>query len=76
MKELLFHINHQAYTIDLSEDSEKKFENGLKKFLNNDNHLSTEDLLLAYMNKTQELIELETKLQEIVDTSPILNDEL
>jgi hypothetical protein len=69
MKKITFQINNTAYTIDLGEDPNKKLENGLKKFLSIDKNLNTEALLLAYLKKTEELVEYENKLQYIIDTS-------
>ncbi|MEA3354414.1 MAG: hypothetical protein U9Q33_11415 [Campylobacterota bacterium] len=70
MKKITFHINHSAYTVDLGEDPDGTLEDGLKKFLTTDSNLSTEDLLLAYMRKTQELIHFEKKLKNIMLTIP------
>lgn len=69
MKKITFHINNSAYTIDIGEDVNNKLEAGLKKFLSTDKNLTTEALLLAYLQKTQEHVEFEEKLQYIIDTS-------
>ncbi|MEA3290491.1 MAG: hypothetical protein U9Q04_09970 [Campylobacterota bacterium] len=70
MKKITFHINHSAYTVDLGADPDNTLEDGLKKFLTTDSNLSTEDLLLAYMRKTQELIHFEKKLKNAMLTIP------
>ncbi|MEA3498205.1 MAG: hypothetical protein U9R16_04010 [Campylobacterota bacterium] len=69
MKNITFHINNSAYTIDIGDDNSNKLETGLKKFLTTDKNLSTQELLLAYLQKTQELVEFEEKLQRIMDNS-------
>ncbi|MEA3554706.1 MAG: hypothetical protein U9R39_09970 [Campylobacterota bacterium] len=76
MKSITFHINHSAYTIDIGEDADNKLEEGLKKFLTTDKNLSTEELLLAYLQKTQEQVAFEKKLQSIIDTSILSREEL
>ena len=69
MKTITFHINQSAYTINIGEDNDGKIEAGLKKFLSTEKNLSTEELLLAYLKKTEELIAFESKLKNIMDTS-------
>ncbi len=69
MKTVTFDINHQAYTINIGDDINNKLTNGLSKFLPIDENLKIEDLLLAYLRKTQELIEFENKLEKIMDES-------
>jgi hypothetical protein len=76
MKNITFHINHSAYTINIGEDIDNKLEQGIKKFLSTDKNLSTENLLLAYLQKTEELLEFEKKLQTIIDTSILSIDSL
>lgn len=72
MKQITFHINHAAYTVDIGEDKDNRLEDGLKKFLSTEKNLNTQELLLAYLKKTQELIEFEDELKKIIDNS-ILN---
>jgi len=55
--------------MELGADKENKLEEGLKKYLPNEETIDIEDLLLAYLQKTQELVFLESQLQEIIDTS-------
>ncbi len=69
MKNVTFHINHSAYTINIGDDADGKLEKSLKTFLSIDKNLTTENLLLAYLQKTQELVSFEKKLQNIMDTS-------
>ena len=69
MKKITFHINNLAYTLDIGKDENFKLEKGLKKFLSTEKNLTTEALLLAYLQKSQELVEYENKLQDIIDSS-------
>ena len=62
---MTFHINHKAYTVDIGADNDHKMENGLKKFLDLNKNIDTSELLLAYIKKTHELIELENALEEV-----------
>lgn len=62
---MTFHINHKAYTVDIGVDSDHKMEDGLKKFLDLSKNIDTADLLLAYIKKTHELVELEKALEEV-----------
>ena len=72
MKELTFHINNYAYTIKLGDDPNNTLEKALKKFLSTEKNLTIEDVLLAYLNKTQEFITFQEKLQTIMMTIPSL----
>ena len=63
-KTITFHINHQAYTINIGDDPNNSIRDGLKKFLSTDTNLNTQDLLLAYLQKTQELVHLEEEIKE------------
>ena len=62
---MTFHINHKAYTVDIGEDQDQKMANGLKKFLNLEKNIETSELLLAYIQKTHELVELEKSLDKL-----------
>ena len=64
-KSLTFPINHKFYTVDIGKDENSQIERGIKKFLNLDTNLSTQDILLAYIQKTHELVELENSLREV-----------
>jgi len=66
LKNITFHINNAAYTIDIGTDADGSLEAGLKQFLSTDRNLSLEDLLLAYLRKTQEHVQFQKKLDEIV----------
>lgn len=72
MKTITFHINNSAYTINLGEDPNGTLEKSLKKFLSTEKNLSIEEVLLAYLNKTQEHITFQEKLQGIMLTIPSL----
>ncbi len=62
---MTFHINHKAYTVNIGEDSDQKIENGIKKFLDLDKNIETTELLMAYIKKTYELVELERSLETL-----------
>ncbi|MEA3383476.1 MAG: hypothetical protein U9Q20_02215 [Campylobacterota bacterium] len=72
MKNITFHINNAAYTINIGPDIDGTLEKGLKKFLSTDKNLTTEDVLLAYLQKTQEQVSFENKLEEIIQIIPSL----
>jgi hypothetical protein len=55
--------------MELGQDNENKIEDGLRKHLPNDAKLDIEDLLLAYLQKTQELVFFESQLKEIIDNT-------
>ena len=76
MKNITFHINHSAYTINIGKDIDGKLENSLKKFLATDKNLTTQEVLLAYLQKTQEHLAFEEKLKEIIDTSILSKENL
>lgn len=63
-KNITFHINNEAYTIDIGEDPNNHLRDGLKKFLSTEKNLDTSELLLAYLRKSQELVSLEEQIQE------------
>lgn len=60
---MTFHINHKAYTVDIGEDSNQKIVSGITKFLDLEKNIDTSELLLAYIKKTHELVELEKSLE-------------
>ena len=66
-KNITFHINNEAYTIDIGQDLDNHLRDGLKKFLTTEKNLSTAELLLAYLRKSQELVSLETEIKEELD---------
>lgn len=63
---MTFYINHKAYTVDLGEDNDKAIENDIRRFIDLEKNLEEKDLLLAYIKKTHELVELEKSLENIV----------
>ena len=63
-KNITFHINQEAYTIDLGPDEDNALRKGITKFLTTEKNLSTAELLLAYLRKTQELVTLEKQIAE------------
>lgn len=69
MKDITFHINNVAYTVNIGEDPEHKLEQGVRKFLDLERNLHIEDLISAYLKKTNELIEFEEKLKIIIDNN-------
>ena len=71
-KNITFHINNEAYTIDIGEDPNNHLRDGLKKFLTTEKNLSTAELLLAYLRKSQELVTLEEQIQEELLQVPTL----
>jgi len=72
LKSITFHINNEAYTIDIGADSDNMLRDGLKKFLTTDKNLSTAELLLAYLRKSQELVSLEQEVQDELKKLPTL----
>lgn len=64
-KTLNIPINHKFYSVDIGKDKDNAIENGIKKFLDLDKNLSTQDILLAYIQKTHELVALEKSLEEV-----------
>ena len=71
-KSITFHINNEAYTIDIGEDPNNYLRDGLKKFLTTEKNLSTAELLLAYLRKSQELVTLEDEIKEELLQVPTL----
>jgi len=71
-KNITFHINNEAYTIDIGKDPNNHLRDGLKKFLTTEKNLSTAELLLAYLRKSQELSSLEEEIQEELLQVPTL----
>jgi len=71
-KDITFHINNEAYTIDIGKDPENHLRDSLTKFLATDKNLDTSELLLAYLRKSQELVKLEEEISEEIDKIPSL----
>ena len=70
MKSITFHINNEAYTIDIGKDENNRLKRSLKKFLTTEKNLSTAELLLAYLRKTQELLSLENDIKMELNKLP------
>ncbi len=66
-KTLNIPINHKFYTVDIGKDEDNAIENGIKKFIDLDKNSTTQDILLAYIQKTYELVALEKSLEEVSD---------
>ena len=70
-KKITFHINNYAYTVDIGPDMDNEVKNGLKKFIELDKNISTQELLLAYLRKTNELIhfkkDIENQVQDLIN---------
>ncbi|MGB5867836.1 MAG: hypothetical protein WBG69_08220 [Arcobacteraceae bacterium] len=71
-KNITFHINNEAYTIDIGQDPENHLRDGLKRFLTTDKNLSTAELLLAYLRKSQELVNLQEEIELELEKVPTL----
>lgn len=72
MKSITFHINNEAYTLDIGEDPDNQLRDSLKKFLTTDKNLSTMELLLAYARKSEELLSLENEIKVELGKLPSL----
>ena len=64
-KKIDFHINHKVFSVDIGEDKNNRIERGIVKFLDINKNLNIQDVLLAFIQKTNELVELEKQLMEI-----------
>jgi len=71
-KTVTFYINHEAYTIDIGDDHDNAISEGIQKFLTTDKNLTTKDLLLAYVRKTEELINFEREIQRSIYALPTI----
>jgi hypothetical protein len=67
-KEITFHINHIAYTVDIGPDLDNAIEIELKRFLDLNKNISTQELLLAYLRKTQETLTLKKGINNQIQT--------
>ncbi len=72
-KSVTFYINHEAYTIEIGDDHDNAISEGIQKFLSTDNNHSTKDLLLAYIRKTEELINFQREVQRSIYALPTLD---
>ena len=71
-KSITFYINHEAYTIELGDDHDNALSDGIKRFLSTEKNHSTKDLLLAYIRKTEELINFEREIRRSIYSLPSL----
>lgn len=62
-KEIVFHINNMAYTINIDEDIQKE----LLKYLDLNKNNDTRDLLAAYIRLSQEYNTFKKEVEEITD---------
>ncbi len=65
-KKLTFHINNLAYSINVDAD----LEDELKSFLPQDVSVTTQELLLAYIKKTQEFSRFKKEVEDISNNLP------
>lgn len=72
MKEITFYIENVAYTINIGEDADNTLENSIQDFLSTDKDLSTKDVLLAYLRRTEEMVQYRSKVRSIIHTVPTL----
>ena len=73
MSKLIFYINNEAFTIDLKEESNNQLEVSLQNSLPTDRTITTKDLLLAYIHKSQKLLTLENEIQnELIKLEKVL----
>jgi hypothetical protein len=66
-KNVTFHINNYAYTVNIGPDLDDEVKNGLKKFIDTTKNISTQELLLAYLRKTQELIDFKKDIENTTE---------
>lgn len=62
-KQLTFHINNMAYTINIDESIEKE----LTKYLDVDKNNDTTELLAAYVRISQEYAKFKYEIEQISD---------
>ncbi len=63
---MTFYINNMAYTINVDEE----LEPDISKFLSLEQHINTQDLLLAYIRRTQEFHNFKKEIEEISNKLP------
>ncbi len=73
-KDITFHINNEAYSINLGEDSDDQLELSIKKFLSVEDPLTTKDLLLAYLRRTQEFVNFQNEVEKQIHMLPTLEN--
>ncbi|MDD2641077.1 MAG: hypothetical protein WCY75_00195 [Sulfurimonadaceae bacterium] len=67
-KKMTFYINNMAYTINVDEE----LEPDIIKFLSLEKHINTQELLLAYIRRTQEFHNFKKEIEEISNKLPNL----
>jgi len=72
-KDVTFHINNEAYTINLGDDTDDLLESSIKKFLSTDKPLTTKEVLLAYLRRTQEFVNFQRELEHEIDSLPTID---
>lgn len=72
MKEITFYIENIAYTINIGEDPSGELEEAIRGMLDTDKNLTTKDLLLAYLRRSQEFVQLQDKIKAVTLTIPSL----
>jgi len=73
-KTITFHINQEAYTINLGKDPDNTLRASVEKYLTTEKNLSVIELLLAYLRKSEEVVNLEKHIKEELDKLPSLDD--
>lgn len=68
-RDIIFHINNMAYTID---DIDESLEKDLRKHLNIEHNIQTKELLLAYLRITQEYNMFKKDVEKISEKIPEL----
>ena len=68
-KDIIFHINNMAYTIENIDDV---LEQDLSRHLNIKQNVSTKELLLAYLRITQEYNNFKNDVEQISNKLPEL----
>ena len=71
-KDVTFHINNEAYTINLGDDPDGFLENSIKKFLSTDEPLTTKEVLLAYLRRTQEFVNFQRDIEDEINVLPTI----
>lgn len=65
-KTVTFHIANRAYSVNIGSDLDDEIINGIEKFINLDEEISVNDLLLAYLQKNAEFISFKKDIENTV----------
>lgn len=68
-RDIIFHINNMAYTI---ENIDESLEEDVRKHLNIETNISTKELLLAYLRMAQEFNSFKSDVEQISNKLPEL----